>query len=37
MDKYIDTDRVARHQSAKNKPLKPALPADIDMEKSTMK
>lgn len=23
MDKYIDTDRVARHQSAKSKPLKP--------------
>lgn len=28
MDKYIDTDRVARHQSAKSKKLKPD---DIDM------
>lgn len=26
MDKYIDTDRVARHQSAQAKPLKPHLP-----------
>jgi site-specific recombinase XerD len=25
MDKYIDTDRVARHQSAQGKPLKPLL------------
>jgi len=25
MDKYIDTDRVARHQSAKNKKLKPEI------------
>lgn len=25
MDKYIDTDRVARHQSAKAKPLKPLM------------
>ena len=25
MDKYIDTDRIARHQSAREKPLKPKL------------
>jgi site-specific recombinase XerD len=33
MDKYIDTDRVARHQSAKSKPLKPGIQEDYSQEK----
>lgn len=35
MDKYIDTDRVARHQSAKSKKLKPEMNDNPDLEKST--
>jgi integrase len=34
MDKYIDTDRVARHQSAKSKPLKPDILEDNQVEKT---
>ena len=32
MDKYIDIDRVARHQSAKSKPLKPGMQEDKPIE-----
>ncbi len=32
MDKYIDTDRVARHQSAKSKPLKPVWEDNSQLE-----
>ena len=33
MDKYIDTDRLARHQSAKSKKLKPSLSENPQLEK----
>jgi site-specific recombinase XerD len=35
MDKYIDTDRVARHQSAQAKKLKPEINEDNELEKSS--
>lgn len=35
MDKYIDTDRLARHQSAKSKKLKPAINENQKSEKIT--
>jgi len=35
MDKYIDIDRVARHQSAKSKPLKPSMEEDQPLEEPT--
>lgn len=34
MDKYIDTDRVARHQSAQSKSLKPLLPKKVLSEET---
>lgn len=34
MDKYIDTDRVARHRSAQKKPLKPILKSDKTAKES---
>lgn len=35
MDKYIDTDRVARHQSARGKPLKPEVNEEQHTENET--